>query len=108
MREKSDPISLASHALIEQGLITEDEVKAIEKTARAEMKVAVEQGLASPYPPIEELYNHVLDKEVSHDSQGDDDGAMADPTCRRCRCAAQTTGRATPSRQPPHQFLHQQ
>ena len=50
--------------MIEKGLITEDEVKAIEKTARAEMKIAVEQGLASPYPPIEELYSHVLNKEV--------------------------------------------
>jgi len=60
MRESTDPINSFAHTLVSAGVITDEEVKGIEKAARDEMREVVEKALASPFPPQNELYSHVL------------------------------------------------
>jgi len=63
-RDESDPINSFSRTLINAGIVTEADVKAIEKEAREEMRKVLEQALASPYPPDKELYTHVLTEKL--------------------------------------------
>ena len=57
--QSEDPIGrLASH-LIEVTAMTQDEIKALGKTVRGEIRAAVEWGKQSPEPGVEELHHDV-------------------------------------------------
>lgn len=55
-REK-DPIKVTEMKLLENGLASEDEIKAIKEKIRMEIDEAVEFAEASPYPDPSELYD---------------------------------------------------
>ncbi len=60
--EKRDPIRIFSKRLIEQGLITEDEIKAMEKDIDDEMENdIIKFSEESPEPKVEDLHKYVLD-----------------------------------------------
>ena len=60
VREKRDPIEHFGQKLIERGLTTEDELKAIDKQTRATVNMAAEFATESPEPAPEELYTDVV------------------------------------------------
>ncbi len=60
--EKRDPIKIFSKRLIEQGLITEDDIKAMEKDIDDEMENdIIKFSEESPEPKVEDLHKYVLD-----------------------------------------------
>ena len=60
--EKRDPIRIFSKRLIEQGLITEDDIKAMEKDIDDEMENdIIKFSEESPEPKVEDLHKYVLD-----------------------------------------------
>ena len=60
--EKRDPIKIFSKRLIEQGLITEDDIKAMEKDIDTEMENdIIKFSEESPEPKVEDLHKFVLD-----------------------------------------------
>ncbi len=60
--EKRDPIRIFSKRLIEQGLITEDEIKVMEKDIDDEMENdIIKFSEESPEPKVEDLHKYVLD-----------------------------------------------
>jgi pyruvate dehydrogenase E1 component alpha subunit len=60
VREKRDPIEHLAQKLIEQKLVTEDELKALDKETRAIVNAAAEFATASPEPDPAELYSDIL------------------------------------------------
>jgi pyruvate dehydrogenase E1 component alpha subunit len=60
VREKRDPIEHFGQKLIERGVATEDDLKAIDKETRAIVNMAAEFATESPEPAPEELYTDVL------------------------------------------------
>ena len=60
MREKRDPIEHFGQKLIAQKLMSEDELKAIDKETRAVVNAAAEFATASPEPAPAELYTDIL------------------------------------------------
>ena len=54
-----DCISRFAGQMIEAGYITDEEYKALDKEMKAEIKDAVEFAKNSPWPPLDELTNHV-------------------------------------------------
>ena len=60
MREKHDPITNLSRTIVDSGLKTEDELKEIDKTVRAQVAEAAEFAQESPEPDPSELYTDVL------------------------------------------------
>jgi pyruvate dehydrogenase E1 component alpha subunit len=60
VREKRDPIEHFGQKLIERGLATEDDLKAVDKETRATVNMAAEFATESPEPAPEELYTDVL------------------------------------------------
>ncbi|VAX11229.1 Acetoin dehydrogenase E1 component alpha-subunit [hydrothermal vent metagenome] len=60
--EKRDPIKIFSKRLIEQGLVTEDDIKAMEKDIDDEMENdIIKFSEESPEPKVEDLHKFVLD-----------------------------------------------
>jgi len=60
--EKRDPIKIFSKRLIEQGLITEDDIKAMEKDIDDEIENdIIKFSEESPEPKVEDLHKYVLD-----------------------------------------------
>ncbi len=60
--EKRDPIRILSKRLIKQGLITEDDIKAMEKEIDDEMENdIIKFSEESPEPKVEDLHKYVLD-----------------------------------------------
>ncbi len=60
--EKRDPIKIFSKRLIEQGLITEDDIKAMEKDIDENMESdIIKFSEESPEPKVEDLHKFVLD-----------------------------------------------
>ena len=51
-----DPIRIETERLREEGILTDEDVAALEQGVRAELDVAVEFGRASPYPDREALW----------------------------------------------------
>ncbi|KAF9154043.1 alpha subunit of pyruvate dehydrogenase [Entomortierella chlamydospora] len=64
MRSNNDPITGLKQRLLEFKVVTEDELKAIDKAARAEVDAAVEEAKASPEPEIETFWTDVYKKEA--------------------------------------------
>jgi pyruvate dehydrogenase E1 component alpha subunit len=62
MRSNNDPITGLKQRLLEFNIITEDEMKAIDKAARVEVDLAVEESKASPEPDMSEFFTHVYQK----------------------------------------------
>ena len=65
MRSKNDPITGLKSRILEWGVLSEDELKKIDKDARAEVDAAVEEAKASPPPNPEtdmvRFFPHVYD-----------------------------------------------
>ncbi|HSS14561.1 MAG TPA: pyruvate dehydrogenase (acetyl-transferring) E1 component subunit alpha [Rhizomicrobium sp.] len=59
MREKRDPIDHFGQKLVKDGVVTEDDLKMIDKDVRAVVTVAAEFATESPEPGVEELYTDV-------------------------------------------------
>ncbi|ORX95685.1 hypothetical protein K493DRAFT_282611 [Basidiobolus meristosporus CBS 931.73] len=59
MRSTRDPITGLRARLVENGIATEEELKAIEKEARKEVDVEVAAAKASPEPPVEDLWTNI-------------------------------------------------
>jgi pyruvate dehydrogenase E1 component alpha subunit len=60
VREKRDPIEHLGQKLIAQKLLSEDELKTIDKETRAVVNAAAEFATASPEPAPAELYTDIL------------------------------------------------
>jgi len=60
VREKRDPIEHFGQKLVERGVATEDDLKAMDKDTRAIVNMAAEFATESPEPAPEELYTDVL------------------------------------------------
>ncbi|KAG2373642.1 hypothetical protein C9374_011931 [Naegleria lovaniensis] len=64
VRASRDPIVRMKNRLIEQGIATEDEFKAIDEQVKDEVQQGTEKALQAPLPPAHELVEDVLvDKE---------------------------------------------
>ena len=55
MRSANDPITGLKQRLLDWGIITEDELKKIDKTVRAEVDADVEEAKKSPEPELDSL-----------------------------------------------------
>ncbi|KAF9382261.1 alpha subunit of pyruvate dehydrogenase [Podila verticillata] len=62
MRSNNDPITGLKQRLLEFNVITEDEMKAIDKAARVEVDQAVEEAKASPEPDVDQLFTQIYQK----------------------------------------------
>ncbi len=60
VREKRDPIDHYRQKLVERGIATEDELKAVDKQTRQIVNMAAEFATESPEPALEELYTDLL------------------------------------------------
>ena len=60
VREKRDPIDHFGQKLIKDGVVTEDDLKMIDKDVKAIVVTAAEFATESPEPGINELYTDVL------------------------------------------------
>ena len=59
MRSNNDPITGLKNRIVESGAAVDEELKKIEKEARAEVDKAVEEAKASPEPPMSDLYSQI-------------------------------------------------
>ncbi|KAJ1815547.1 alpha subunit of pyruvate dehydrogenase [Coemansia sp. S610] len=62
MRSTSDPITGYKHRLLETGVATEEDLKAIDKQAKKEIDEALAQAKAIPEPDGAELWDHIYVK----------------------------------------------
>jgi pyruvate dehydrogenase E1 component alpha subunit len=60
VREKRDPIDHFGQKLVARGLVSDDDLKAMDKETRAVVNMAAEFATESPEPAPEELYTDVL------------------------------------------------
>ncbi len=60
VREKRDPIDHFGQKLVKSGIVTEDDLKMIDKDVRAIITEAAEFATESPEPGLDELYTDVL------------------------------------------------
>jgi pyruvate dehydrogenase E1 component alpha subunit len=60
VRKLKDPISTFSHRLLEQNVVTADELKAIDDSVRSEMTEVERRALSDPELDVQELYNDVF------------------------------------------------
>ncbi len=60
VREKRDPIEHLGQRMIAQGIVREDDLKAIDKETRQIVNTAAEFATESPEPDVAELYTDVL------------------------------------------------
>ncbi|KAI9477716.1 MAG: dehydrogenase E1 component-domain-containing protein [Benjaminiella poitrasii] len=59
MRSTSDPITGMKHILVEHGLATEADLKAIDKEARKTVDEALKKAEAAPEPPTSEFFSDI-------------------------------------------------
>ncbi|KAG0249086.1 alpha subunit of pyruvate dehydrogenase [Mortierella polycephala] len=62
VRAANDPVSGLKECLLENKVVSEDEIKSMDKSARARVDKAMEEAKASPQPDIEEFWTHVYKK----------------------------------------------
>ncbi|KAF9969393.1 alpha subunit of pyruvate dehydrogenase [Actinomortierella ambigua] len=62
MRSNNDPITGLKQRMLDLGVVTEEELKAIDKAARAEVDKAVEESKASPEPDVSQLFTQIYIK----------------------------------------------
>jgi pyruvate dehydrogenase E1 component alpha subunit len=60
VREKRDPIDHFGQRLVQMGVCSEDDLKAVDKDVRGQINHAVEFATESPEPASEELYTDIL------------------------------------------------
>lgn len=72
-KKNHDPINLFQNKLIEEGVLTEESAKAINKEAKAEAKASVEFAEISPFPPAEDIFKDVY-WEVDNDTEAGNTG----------------------------------
>ena len=58
--KKTDPIPRYTAALLEQRLLTEEQVVEIEQKAKDQIEAAAQFAIASPYPTAEEMYQDIF------------------------------------------------
>jgi 2-oxoisovalerate dehydrogenase E1 component alpha subunit len=54
-----DPIKRFEHYLVEHNIITAEEIEALRRDVRAEVDAATDAAVAAPYPPVENIADHV-------------------------------------------------
>ena len=59
MRSTQDPIRGLQRYITEWGLASEDDLKGMDKAAKAEVDAAVEEAKASPFPSENELWTDI-------------------------------------------------
>ncbi len=59
MRSTQDPIRGLQRYIAEWGLASEDDLKAIDKNAKAQVDAAVEEAKQSPFPSEKELWTDI-------------------------------------------------
>lgn len=59
MRSANDPITGLKQRLLDWGIVTEDELKKIDKEARKMVDQAVEEAKASPEPSLKEMWTDI-------------------------------------------------
>ena len=64
--KQRDPILSVGQELLDNKWMTEDELKALQKSVKARVQEAVDFADESPEPPIEELTRHVVKDEVEN------------------------------------------
>lgn len=64
MRSNNDPITGLKQLILELNVVTEDELKAIDKAARTEVDQAVEVSKASPEPELDTFWTNVYKEEA--------------------------------------------
>ena len=72
-QENKDPINVWSQILYDEKVVTQEEVKAMDKEAKQEAKESVEFADQSPYPHPSELLTdvyHSVDNPETHDNEG--------------------------------------
>lgn len=62
MRSNNDPITGLKECLLEHNVVSEDEIKAMDKSARAEVDQAVEEAKKSPEPDLDQFWTQVYQK----------------------------------------------
>src|SRR5690554_4393225 len=62
VRAANDPISSLKERLLENKVVSEDEIKSMDKSARAKVDKAMEEAKASPQPDKEEFWTNVYKK----------------------------------------------
>ncbi|KAF9103075.1 alpha subunit of pyruvate dehydrogenase [Mortierella sp. AM989] len=65
MRSNNDPITGLKQRLLEFKIVSEDELKSIDKNARSEVDAAVEEAKASPEPELVAFWDDVYQKEAN-------------------------------------------
>lgn len=73
IRETRDPLNLYKLMLLDDGILDEEKVKAIDTAAREEANTAADFAEQSPYPPEDEIYRDVYwtsDNPGQHDNRG--------------------------------------
>jgi len=63
VRKTRDPIELQKQRILDNGIATKEEVKAIEKVIRAHVQEAMDFALSAEVPPDAELYTDIYDAE---------------------------------------------
>jgi pyruvate dehydrogenase E1 component alpha subunit len=58
-KKNKDPLNLFRDKLLAEGLLTEEAAKALDQSAKDEAEASAEFALASPYPEVSELMDHV-------------------------------------------------
>jgi|TARA_E500000178_G_scaffold351942_1_gene414210 pyruvate dehydrogenase E1 component alpha subunit len=58
-KQNKDPISLFKEKLLQEGLITDEKISEIDKSAKDEAEASAEFANASPYPDISELMDDI-------------------------------------------------
>jgi pyruvate dehydrogenase E1 component alpha subunit len=59
MREKRDPIDHFGKKLVDGGVVTEEDLKALDQQIKATVVAAAEFATESPEPGVKELYTDV-------------------------------------------------
>jgi pyruvate dehydrogenase E1 component alpha subunit len=62
--KQRDPILATSRELVETKVLTEEELKSLQKKTKALIQEAVDFADESPEPPVEELTQHVYFDEI--------------------------------------------
>jgi pyruvate dehydrogenase E1 component alpha subunit len=63
VRKTRDPIELQKQRILDNGIATKEEMKAVEKAIRKEVQEAMDFALSAPQPPDIEMYTDIYDDE---------------------------------------------
>jgi pyruvate dehydrogenase E1 component alpha subunit len=60
VRKLRDPIVTFASKMLEQNILTQDEIKAIDDEVRAELAIVEKQAIEDPELNVDEMYNNVF------------------------------------------------